>query len=95
MLALVLEVPPLHRYELPPEAVSVTLPQPVKLPETVGVGIALTEKVLVLLAIMLLVHPLTPPDCSWDIVMEFEPMLFNTLVLKLTEPAVETVTDTV
>jgi hypothetical protein len=64
LVALVVALPPLQRYVPPPDAVKVTLPQAVAVPEMAAVGRAATLNVAVLLAEMVLVHPLEPPDCN-------------------------------
>ena len=91
LVALVVALPPLQRYVPPPDAVKVTLPQAVAVPEMAAVGRAATLNVAVLLAEMVLVHPLEPPDCNSDTVTVVDPVLFNAVLVNVPLPAVLTV----
>ena len=56
-----------------------------------AVGLVLTVNVDVLLALIILVQPLVPPDCNWVMVIVVEPAVLKAAVLKLPLPAVVTV----
>jgi hypothetical protein len=66
----VVALPPLHRYDAPVPAVSVTLPQPVDVPVMFAVGLLFTVTEVDVEA----VHPLAPVT-----VTEYVPLVVNVL----------------